>query len=104
MFIDPKLIGYIADLVLASRHPGPYDKDLERWCRFGASPRASIALARCARAKAWLEGASYVAPHHIQSVAADVLRHRVLLTFEAEADGVTTNDFVSHLMKVVAIP
>jgi MoxR-like ATPase len=104
VFIDPKLTGYIADLVLASRNPAPYDKDLQRWCRFGASPRASIALARCARAKAWLEGASYVAPHHIQSVAADVLRHRVLLTFEAEADGITTNDFVDHLMKVVAIP
>ncbi len=104
VFIDPKLTGYIADLVLASRNPEPYNKDLQRWCRFGASPRASIALARCARAKAWLEGAAYVAPHHIQAVAADVLRHRILLTFEAEADGITTNDFVDHLMKVVAIP
>ena len=104
VFIDPKLTGYVADLVLASRNPAPYDKDLQRWSRFGASPRAIIALARCARARAWLEGASYVAPHHIQSVAADVLRHRILLTFEAEADGITTNNFVEHLMKVVAIP
>jgi MoxR-like ATPase len=104
VFLDPKLSGYIVDLVLASRDPARYDADLQRWCRYGASPRASIALARCARAAAWLEGADYVAPHHIQAVAPDVLRHRVLLTFEAEADGITTDDFVRHLLQVVAIP
>ncbi|MEN8176753.1 MAG: MoxR family ATPase, partial [Pseudomonadota bacterium] len=104
VFIDPKLLGYIADLVMASREPGAYDSDLKRWCRYGASPRASIALARCARAKAWLEGSAYVGPEHIQSVAHDVLRHRILLTFEAEADGVTTDEFVGHLLRVVAVP
>jgi MoxR-like ATPase len=104
VYMDPKLNDYIVDLVLATRNPKPYDPDLARWCRFGASPRASIALARCARAWAWLEGDQYVGPQHIQAVAADVLRHRILLTFEAEADGVTTDTFVKRLLEVVAIP
>jgi MoxR-like ATPase len=104
LYLDPKLNNYIVDLVQASRKPDAYDKDLSRWCRFGASPRATIALARCARARAWLDGDEFVAPHHIQAVAPDVLRHRVLLTFEAEAEGVTTNDFVRRLLEVVAIP
>ncbi len=104
LYLDPKLNNYIVDLVQASRKPEAYDKDLNRWCRFGASPRATIALARCARARAWLDGDEFVAPHHIQAVAPDVLRHRVLLTFEAEAEGVTSNDFAKRLLEVVAIP
>ncbi len=104
LYLDPKLNSYIVDLVQASRNPKAYDKDLARWCRFGASPRASIALARCARAKAWMHGEEFVAPHHIQSVAPAILRHRVLLTFEAEAEGITTDDFLSRLLDMVAIP
>jgi MoxR-like ATPase len=104
VYLDPKLNNYIVDLVQASRNPAPYDEDLSRWCRFGASPRATIALARCARARAWLDGETFVAPHHVQAVAPGILRHRVLLTFEAEAEGITTNDFVKHLLEVVAIP
>jgi len=104
VFLDEKLYRYIVDLVVASRTPAAYDVDLQRWCRYGASPRASIALARCSRALAWLRGDDYVAPHHIQKVATDVLRHRLLLTFEAEADGVTTDDFIRRLLEVVAVP
>ncbi len=104
LYLDPKLNHYIVDLVQASRNPAAYDKDLSRWCRFGASPRATIALARCARARAWLDGDEFVAPHHIQAIAPDVLRHRVLLTFEGEAEGVTSNDFAKRLLEVVAIP
>ncbi len=104
VYLDPKLHEYIVDLVRASRNPAPYDSDLSRWCRFGASPRASIALARCSRAYAWLQGDRYVAPHHIQAVAPDVLRHRVLLTFQAEADGITPDRFARNLVDVVAIP
>jgi MoxR-like ATPase len=104
LYLDPKLNNYIVDLVQASRKPGAYDGDLKRWCRFGASPRATIALARCSRARAWLDGDEFVAPHHIQAVAPDVLRHRILLTFEGEAEGVTTNDFIRRLLEVVAIP
>jgi MoxR-like ATPase len=104
LYLDPKLNNYIVDLVQASRKPGAYDADLKRWCRFGASPRATIALARCSRARAWLDGDEFVAPHHIQAVAPDVLRHRILLTFEGEAEGVTTSDFIRRLLEVVAIP
>jgi MoxR-like ATPase len=104
VYLDDKLYRYVVDLVLASRTPGAYDVDLQRWCRYGASPRASIALARCARALAWLRGDEYVAPHHVQHVAPDVLRHRILLTFEAEADGITTDDFIRRLLEVVAVP
>jgi MoxR-like ATPase len=104
LYLDPKLNNYIVDLVQASRNPGAYDEGLQRWCRFGASPRATIALARCSRARAWLDGDEFVAPHHIQAVAPDVLRHRILLTFEGEAEGVTSSDFVKRLLEVVAIP
>lgn len=104
MYLDTKLEHYIVDVVLASRNPQLYDDNLKRWCRFGASPRATIALARCARAQAWLEGDRYVAPHHIHTVAPNILRHRVILTFEAEADGITSDDFVRRLLEVVAIP
>jgi MoxR-like ATPase len=104
VYLDERLYRYIVDVVVASRSPASYDADLKRWCRFGASPRASIALARCARAMAWLLGDEYVGPQHIQKVAHEVLRHRLLLTFEAEADGVTTDDFIRRLLEVVAVP
>ncbi|RDH87861.1 MAG: AAA family ATPase [endosymbiont of Escarpia spicata] len=104
LYLDPKLNNYIVDLVQATRNPKAYDANLARWCRFGASPRASIALARCARARAWLDGEDFVAPHHIQAVAPPILRHRILLTFEAEAEGITTDDFLARLLDMVAIP
>ncbi len=104
LYLDPKLHSYIVDLVQATRNPKVYDPDLGRWCRFGASPRASIALARCARARAWMSGDQFVAPHHIQSVAPEILRHRLLLTFEAEAEGISTDAFVNRLLNLVAIP
>jgi MoxR-like ATPase len=104
LYLDPKLHSYIVDLVQATRNPKVYDPDLGRWCRFGASPRASIAIGRCARARAWLSGDQFVAPHHIQAVAPEILRHRLLLTFEAEAEGVSTDAFVNRLLNLVAIP
>jgi MoxR-like ATPase len=104
LYLDPKLNSYIVDLVQATRNPKVYDPDLARWCRFGASPRASIALARCARARAWMDSDQFVAPHHIQAVAPEILRHRLLLTFEAEAEGITTDEFVNRLLNLVAIP
>ena len=104
LYLDPKLNDYIVDLIQATRKPEAYDEGLKRWCRFGASPRATIALARCARARAWLDGDEFVAPHHIQAIAPDVLRHRVLLTFEGEAEGITSDVFIKRLLEVVAIP
>jgi MoxR-like ATPase len=104
VYIDPKLNQYIVDIVHASRTPRAYDADLHRWSRFGASPRASIALARSSRALAWLNGEQYVTPQHIQHLAAEILRHRIMLTFEAEADGIIADAFVKRLLEVVAIP
>jgi len=104
VFTSDALENYIVQLVVATRNPGGYSKDLARWLRFGASPRATIALDRCAKAHAWLEGRNYVTPEDIHIIAHDVLRHRVLLTFEAEAEGVSSDDFVDSLLKLVAIP
>lgn len=95
---------YIVDLVRTSRDPSHFNKDLQRWRRFGASPRASIALSRCAKALAWLEGENYVSPEHIQAVIPDILRHRILLSFEAEAENITPEDFIEKLVQVVAVP
>jgi MoxR-like ATPase len=100
----PTLEEYIVQLVLATREPTPYSSMLQRWIRFGASPRATIGLERCARAHAWLEGRDYVSPEDIQAVLHDVLRHRVLLTFEAEAEGVRTDQVISEILNHVAVP
>jgi len=95
---------YLLAIVLATRNPQPYDERLQRWINYGASPRASISLDRCARAYAWLNGKDYVSPSDIQAVAADVLRHRILLSFEAEASGIDSDQFISLLLSNIAIP
>ncbi|MBD3656464.1 MULTISPECIES: AAA family ATPase [Marinobacter] len=94
---------YLLALVLASRDPAAVDPGLERWVAFGASPRGTIALDRCARALAWLDGRDYVSPDDVRNVAFDVLRHRLLLTFEAEAEGVTTDAVIQHLIDAVPV-
>ena len=98
MHMAPTLESYIVQLVGATRDPANYDKDLAQWVRFGASPRATIAMDSCSRAHAWLDGRDYVNPEDIQAIAHDVLRHRVLLSFEAEADGITSDQFISELL------
>ncbi|MGX2041859.1 AAA family ATPase [Methylocaldum sp. MU1018] len=95
---------YLLQLVLSTRNPGVYGKELERWLQYGASPRASIALDRCARARAWLAGRDYVTPEDIQSVAPDVLRHRLILSYEAEAEGVSADRVIQELLRRVAVP
>ncbi len=102
--LAPTLEEYIVQLVVATRDPSPYSETVKRWVRFGASPRATIGLERCARAHAWMEGRDYVSPEDIQAMAHDVLRHRILLTFEAEAEGITTDYVVSELLNHVAVP
>ena len=94
---------YIVQLVLATRDPSPYNQALVRRISFGASPRATIALDRCARARAWLNGKDYVAPDDVQAVAHDVLRHRILTSFESEAEGVTSDAIVDELLKLVPV-
>ena len=102
--VAPALENYIVELVLTSRTPTDYGDDLGRWIMFGASPRATIALDRCARSHAWLHGRDYVSPEDIQAIAPDVLRHRILLSFEAEADGIDSDRVVGDLLALVAVP
>ncbi len=98
------LATYLVELVVATRDPRRYSDDLARWLRFGASPRATIALDRCSKAHAWLNGRDYVTPEDIHVVAHDVLRHRIILTFEAEAEGIHSDKFLDKLLQMVALP
>jgi len=94
---------YIVHLTDASRHPAPYGKDLARWIDFGASPRGTIALDRCSRAHAWLHQKDFVSPDDVQAVLHDVYRHRILVTFEAEAEGITTDRVINELIHRVPV-
>lgn len=102
--LSPALEEYIVQLVMATRHPEAYGEKFARWVAFGASPRGTIALDRCARARTWLAGRDYVLPEDIHSVVHDVLRHRIILTFEAEAEGVTPDSFLDVLLSRVPLP
>ena len=95
---------YIAELVNATRHPAALSPELERWIELGASPRASLALDRCGRAHAWLNGRDYLDPQDVQAVAPDVLRHRIGLSFAAQGEGVDTEAVIAQLLAVVALP
>ena len=94
---------YIVQLVMATRNPELYGEDLANWIDYGASPRGTIALERCARAHAWLNGRDFVSPDDVQAIAHDVLRHRILLSFEAEANGMTTNKVINELITRVPV-
>ncbi len=92
---------YIVQLVAATRTPALYDETLARFIDYGASPRASLALERCARAIAWLDQRDFVTPDDVQAVAADVLRHRIIVSFEAEAQGITSDMAIQRLLNAV---
>ena len=94
---------YIVQLVMATRRPEQYGDDLANWIDFGASPRGTIALERCARAHAWLNNRDFVSPDDVQAIAHDVLRHRILLSFEAEASGMTPNKVINELITRVPV-
>ena len=94
---------YLVQLVLASRNPAAYDEKLARWINYGGSPRATISLDRCARAHAWLNERDYVSPEDVQAVAHDVLRHRILVSYEAEAEGITPDYVIYELIKQVPV-
>ncbi|MBN2886730.1 MAG: MoxR family ATPase [Chromatiaceae bacterium] len=104
LYMAPEVEDYLLHLVMASRQPGAYARELDGWLRFGASPRATLALDRCARALAWLEGRDFVSPEDVQALAPDVLRHRILLSYEAEAEGRTTDAFIAALLDRVSAP
>lgn len=95
---------YLVHLVLSTRTPEKYGDDLAQWLEYGASPRATMALDRCARAHAWLAGRDFVTPEDIQTMAHDVMRHRIILSFEAEAEGMTTDKFIDELIARIAVP
>jgi MoxR-like ATPase len=105
LYMDQKVVDYIVDLVRATRDPATVGlQELKPLVAFGGSPRASIALAQAGRAHAFLRGRGYVVPEDVRALAPDVLRHRIVLTFEAEAEDLTTDDVVSKVIGAVGMP
>ena len=104
LHMAPALEKYLVELVLATRAPQAYDAALAPLLRLGASPRATLGLDRAARAHAWLAGRDYVSPEDIQAMAPDVLRHRLLLSYQARADGVAADEIVARLLARVPVP
>jgi MoxR-like ATPase len=102
--LDSSLEDYIIEIVLATRSAERYGDELAGWIQHGASPRATMALDRCARAYAWLNNRDYVVPEDIQLIAPDVLRHRIILSFEAEAEGKTADSCIDAVLARVAVP
>jgi MoxR-like ATPase len=94
---------YIVDLIEASRYPERYDKELRKWIQIGASPRGTIGLDKCSRAYAWLQGRDYVRPDDVQAIAHDVLRHRILLSYDAQAEGIKANAVIDKMIQLVAV-
>jgi MoxR-like ATPase len=104
LHLAKELEQYIVNVVVATRNPGAVSSDLEGQILYGASPRASMGIDRAARAHAWLDGRDFVGPEDIQAVAPDVLRHRLVLSFEAEADGVDSNSIIAGVLDGVGVP
>ncbi|MDC0362835.1 MoxR family ATPase [Halioglobus sp.] len=94
---------YLVQLVIATRTPTRYSDTLASWLEYGGSPRATIALDRCSRAHAWIKGRDFVSPDDVQAVAADILRHRLILSFEAEANGITPDRVIEELLAIVPV-
>ncbi len=104
LYLAEPLEQYLVQLIIATREGAKFDEQLGRWIEFGASPRATIALDKCARAHAWLHGRDFVAPDDIQAVVHNVLRHRIILSYEAQADGITKDQVISRIVELVAVP
>ncbi|ROL69518.1 AAA family ATPase [Pseudomonas chlororaphis] len=102
--VAPAIDRYLIDLINATRHPADYDPDLGRWIAIGASPRGGIGLDRCARADAWLQGQDFVSPDNVRAMLHPVLRHRLQLSYDAVADGVSADQVLDRLLDKVAIP
>ena len=104
VYIDSAVRGYIVDLVQATRRPGDYEASIKNLIMAGASPRATINFAKAARANAFLHGRAFVTPADVKELAPEILRHRILLTYEAEAENFTTDDVIKRLMSRVPVP
>ncbi len=94
---------YMVDLIFATRYPQRYDEDLARWIQVGASPRGGLGLDKCARARAWMQGRDYLLPEDVQDVAADVLRHRIIPSYEADAEGISNDQLIKRILELVAV-
>ncbi|NWL15831.1 MoxR family ATPase [Pseudoalteromonas sp. Scap03] len=104
LYLAEPLEQYLVQLIIATREGANLDEQLGRWIEYGASPRATIALDKCARAHAWLSGRDFVSPDDIQAVVHNVLRHRIILSYEAQADGITKEQVISRIVELVAVP
>ena len=104
IYIDEKVTDYLLNVVFATRDPKSYKVDIEGLIDVGASPRASLALTVCAKAHAFLDGRGFVTPHDIKSIGHDVLRHRILLSYEAEAESLTTDDVIDRIFETLLVP
>ncbi len=104
LHLADELEQYIVNVVTATRDPGRVDASIDGQVMFGASPRACMGIDRAARARAWLQGRDYVGPEDVQDVARDVLRHRLVLSFEAEADGISPNSIIERILDGVGVP
>jgi len=104
IYLDERIRRYIVDLVHASREPERFGLDLRPLIQYGASPRATLALARASRAHAFLDGRAYVTPDDIKTLAPDVFRHRILLTYEADAEGVPVDEVTRRILARVEVP
>jgi MoxR-like ATPase len=103
MHLAPALKNYIVQLIMATRRPESYDAELAQWIEFGASPRATIALERCARSHTWLNGRDFVGPDDVQAVIHNVLRHRIILSYQAQAEGVNANAVLDKIVQLVPV-
>ena len=104
MYMSEDVEDYLMEIVFATRDPEVYSPDLASWLAYGGSPRATLALDRAARAHAWLRGEDFVAPSDLQDVAHDVLRHRIILKYEAAADGITPDRFIDEMLGRIPVP
>ena len=103
-YMSPEIERYLVEIITATRTPERYSDELARLLTWGASPRASLALDRCARARAWLHERDFVTPEDLQDLTGDVLRHRIIESYEAESDGITPDDVINKILALVPVP
>ena len=101
--ISENMEKYIVDIISATRYPEKYSKEIDNWIEFGASPRGSIAIDRSCRTHAWMNGKDFVSPDNIRAVVHDCLRHRLILSYEANAEGITPDNVIDAILKLVAV-
>ena len=104
IYMAPEIERYLVEIIAATRIPEKYSDELARLITWGASPRGALSLDRCARARAWLHERDFVTPEDLQDLSGDVLRHRIIESYEAESDGITTNDVIAKILAKVSVP